>query len=101
MLSQDFMAILVPRRSHFILQLCICGFPIAYVWIGVNDLLGHYRLRVVLVWTENFVYVYQRKRIRVDGTSIEERSKGKHRNVYILIRGYTPKFGRGVRDHLP
>ena len=37
MLSQDFMSILVPRQPHFILQLCICDFPIVYMWIGINN----------------------------------------------------------------
>ena len=64
MLSQDFIAILIPRRPHFILQLCICDFSIAYVWIGVNDLLGDNRSRVVLVWTENFVYEWTGPQLR-------------------------------------
>ena len=46
MLSQDFMAIMVPGRPHFILQLCICDFPTVYVWKGVNDMSGDHRLRV-------------------------------------------------------
>ena len=46
MFSQDFMAIQVPRQPHFILQLCICDFPIVYMWIVVNDVLGDHRLLV-------------------------------------------------------
>ena len=41
-----FHAILVPRRPRFIFQLCICEFPIVYVWTGVNDTLEDHRLRV-------------------------------------------------------
>ena len=67
MLFQDFRAFLVPRRPHFILQLRVCDFPIVYVWIGENDMLVDLRLPV---WTENLVYVYERKRIRVDGALI-------------------------------
>ena len=46
-LSQDFMSILVPRQPHFVLQVMyIYDFPIVYVGIGINDMLGDHRLCV-------------------------------------------------------
>ena len=56
---------LVPRRPRFIPQLCICDFPIVYVLIGVNDMLGDHRD----VWTENFVYVCPACSIRCQSSS--------------------------------
>ena len=36
----------VSQAASFILQLCICNFPIIYMWIGLNDMSGDHRLHV-------------------------------------------------------